>query len=73
MFFDNGVTSDPLSATARDRDHSSDETRFIIVGWSSRSRLLIVSHVDRDDRIRILSARELTRSERKVYEEEEDD
>jgi uncharacterized DUF497 family protein len=42
----------------------------ITVGWSNRRRLLIVSHTDRDDKIRIISARELTPRERKTYEEE---
>ncbi len=51
-------------------DHSKTEDRYITVGWSKRGRLLIVSHTDRrDERIRIISARELTRSEQKAYEE----
>jgi uncharacterized DUF497 family protein len=37
---------------------------------SEKKRLLIVAHVDREERIRIISARELTRTERKGYEEE---
>ncbi|MCP4104060.1 MAG: BrnT family toxin [Desulfobacteraceae bacterium] len=37
---------------------------------SSSGKLLIVSHTDRNDRIRIISARELTRRERKQYEQE---
>jgi hypothetical protein len=55
--------------TVPDPDHSLDENRFIIVGESHRGRLLIVSHVERGDRIRLVSARELTRAERSVYEE----
>ena len=64
------VFADPLSATVHDPDHSVEEDRYITVGFSERNRLLIVSHTERGDRIRIISARELTTSERKDYEEE---
>jgi hypothetical protein len=61
---------DPLSATASDPDHSEDEDRYIIIGLSNRSRQLIVSFAEEGTHIRIISARELTRGERKTYEEE---
>ena len=61
---------DPLSITVVDPDHSIEEERFLIVGQSHRPRMLIVSFTEREDRIRIISARELTRTERKTYEEE---
>ena len=64
------VFGDELAVTVPDPDHSEDEERLITVGWSNRRKLLIVSHTDRNDRIRIISARELTRNERKAYEEE---
>jgi len=64
------VFGDPLSITFPDPDHSVDEDRFITIGTSDRDRVLVVSHTDRDDRIRIISARKATRRERKVYEEE---
>jgi len=64
------VFADLLSITAPDPDHSSAENRSIIVGMSNRGRLLIVAHMERGDRVRIISARELTRAERKAYEEE---
>jgi uncharacterized DUF497 family protein len=64
------VFGDDLAVTVPDPDHSEDEERFITIGWSKRRRLLMVSHIDRGDRIRIISARELTRAERKAYEEE---
>ncbi len=64
------VFGDDLAITVPDPDHSDDEERFITVGWSNRRRLLMVSHTDRGDRIRIISARELTNAERKEYEEE---
>lgn len=64
------VFGDHLSATAYDPDHSEGEDRYITVGWSNRRKLLIISHTERNDRIRIISARELTRAEQKEYEEE---
>ena len=63
------VFDDPLSVTVTDPDHSAEEDRFIIVGQSYRRRLLIVSFAERGDRIRIISARELTPAERRAYEE----
>ncbi len=64
------VFGDELAITVPDPDHSSDEDRFITIGWSNRRRLLMVSHADYGGRIRIISARGLTRNERKAYEEE---
>jgi uncharacterized protein len=63
------VFDDPLSRTVPDPDHSIDEDRLLIVGASHQGRLLIVSFAERGDRLRIISARELTRIERQAYEE----
>jgi len=63
------VFDDVLSVTVPDPDHSVEENRLIIVGLTHRGRLLIVSHAERGDRIRIISARELKRTERTAYEE----
>lgn len=63
------VFSDSLSSTASDPDHSMEENRYIIVGMSNRRRMLIVSFAERVERVRIISARELTRAEGKTYEE----
>jgi len=63
------VFEDTLSMTVPDPDHSRQEDRSIIVGLSNRSRLLMVSHTEHSNRIRIISARELTPRERKQYEE----
>jgi len=63
------VFDDPLSVTVVDPDHSAEEDRFIIVGQSYRRHLLIVSFAERGERIRIISARELTPAERRTYEE----
>jgi uncharacterized DUF497 family protein len=64
------VFSDSLSITMPDPDHSEEEDRHLIVGMSKQMRLLIVSFVERGERVRIISARELTPSERRAYEEE---
>lgn len=63
------VFADPLSATFPDPDHSDDEERFVVIGMSQQHRLLMVSHTERGNRIRVISSRELTASERKQYEE----
>ena len=63
------VFGDLLSVTAPDPDHSLTENRYIIVGRSENGRLLMVAHTERIDGIRIISARELTRRERRQYEE----
>jgi uncharacterized DUF497 family protein len=62
------VFRDVLSATGADPDHSSDEERFVTFGISTSGRLLAIAHTDRGDTIRI-SARPVTPSERKIYEE----
>jgi len=45
------------------------EQRFVTVGMSSAGRVLMVAHADRDESIRIISARKTTQSEREHYEE----
>lgn len=63
------VFNDPLYVDFYDPDHSDDEARYLIVGESNQGRLLIVSYMERGNSIRLISAREVTRSERKAYEE----
>lgn len=63
------VFDDPLYIDFYDPDHSEDEERYLIVGQSNRERLLIVSYTERKDSIRLISAREVTRTEREAYEE----
>lgn len=62
---------DPLSYTFPDIEHSTDESRFITMGLSARGRLLVVAHTESNESIRIISARVATRTERKVYEEDQ--
>ena len=68
--FEEAVTVfyDPLSATFDDADHSIGEQRLITVGFSSQGRLLVVSHTERGDVLRIISARRATAHERKKHE-----
>ncbi len=63
------VFLDPLAMTYADPDHSNEEDREITIGYSANHRLLFVSHVQRRNRTRIISAREATRRERKQHEE----
>ncbi|MDZ8054467.1 MAG: BrnT family toxin [Aulosira sp. ZfuVER01] len=63
------VFDDPFYVDFYDPDHSEDEERYLIVGESNRGRLLIVSYTERGNSIRLISAREVTRTERQVYEE----
>ena len=62
------VFGDFLGTTAADPAHSAEEDRYITVGLSSLGRALLVAHTDRDDRIRIISARTLTVKEKRAYE-----
>jgi len=62
------VFFDPLSLTVPDPLHSLTEERFVITGLSNRQRCLVVVHSDRNDKIRIISARLASSSERKKYE-----
>jgi uncharacterized DUF497 family protein len=64
------IFGDPLAVTYPDPDHSASEQRFITVGMSNTGRVLIVAHADRNDSVRIISARKTTQRERKHYEEE---
>jgi len=52
-----------------DPDHSEDEERFILLGLSSKLRLLVVSHTysEADLTIRIISARKANSSEKEQY------
>jgi uncharacterized protein len=62
------VFDDPLYIDFYDTDNSQDEDRYLIVGVSSEDRLIIVSYTERGRSVRIISAREVTKSERRIYE-----
>ena len=63
------VFGDTLAITFADPDHSMDEPRYITFGLSRQNRLLVVSHTEREERTRIISARPMSRKERRIYEE----
>lgn len=69
--FDEALTvfADVLARIFDDPDHSNDELREIIVGFSSKPRLLVVGFTERPGRVRLIHARRATKSERKRHEE----
>ncbi|MFN8548368.1 MAG: BrnT family toxin [Candidatus Eisenbacteria bacterium] len=66
------VFGDPLALTYADVDHSLGEARFLTVGFTLAARLVVVAHVERGARVRIISARRATRQERTYDEQAED-
>ncbi len=62
------VFDDPLMLVYEDGEHSFMEQRYLAMGRSVDSRLLLVAYTERADVIRIISAREATRRERRAYE-----
>ena len=70
--FEEAMTAfaDPLGGVLDDPAHSIEESRFVLLPRSSRSRLLAVMFTERGpDRVRLISARPATRHERRIYEE----
>jgi uncharacterized protein len=67
--FDEAMTvfADDESITIPDPDHSEGEERFLVVGSSSRGRILVVSHAERGENIRIISARRADARERRKH------
>jgi uncharacterized DUF497 family protein len=63
------VFADPLSVTIGDSGHSRVEIRFVTIGLSVQNRLIVVIHTDRDESIRLISARVATPKERRGYEQ----
>lgn len=68
--FDEAKTAfdDLFSVDFFDPDHSKDEYRFILIGESTQQRLLFVSYTERENRVRIIGARQVTQKERRDYE-----
>ncbi len=71
LSFDEASTTfrDTLSLTIYDPLHSDDEDRFILIGNSYKNRLLVIVHTEREDNIRIISARKANIKESRQYEE----
>lgn len=67
--FDEAMTvfADWESITIPDPDHSEDEDRLLVVGLSMRGRMLVVSHAERGENTRIISARRADSRERRKY------
>jgi uncharacterized protein len=63
------VFLDPLQVTVHDDRHSIGEFRFRTIGYTASNRLVIVAHTDREDRIRMITARDATPRERRQYEQ----
>ena len=68
--FDEATTvfGDILAKNMPDPDHSEGEERFLVLGMSQASRLVVVSYAERTPRTRIISARLATSRERRNYE-----
>ena len=65
------VFADEHALLLADPDHSTEEDRFVLMGFSASLRMLVVCHCYRrsGETIRIISARKATKSERAVYSE----
>ena len=66
------VLTDPLALTVFDAEHSTDEERWFTLGMSQEGKLLALSHTfvttaPDQARVRLISAREATRNERRQY------
>ena len=68
--FDEATTAfgDLLALNIPDPDHSDGEQRFLVLGMSSRARLIVVAYAERPPNTRIISARIVTPKERREYE-----
>ncbi len=69
--FEEAITTfaDPLARIFDDVEHSIEERREFIIGHSAEGRLLVMCFVERENAIRIFSARKATRREKRDYEE----
>ena len=65
------VFGDPLGRITDDPRHSVDEERFVLLGLSQQQHLLAVMFVEREEAIRIISARRAIPRERRDYEQSE--
>jgi uncharacterized DUF497 family protein len=63
------VFGDDHASTVPDPDHSAEEDRHLIFGISKAGRFLVVSYTQRNNRVRLISARQMTPRERRAYEQ----
>ncbi len=61
--------NDVNSITCFEPNHSFDEERYIEIGLSTKGLLLVIVYVEREDCIRIISARKATRGETRLYDQ----
>jgi uncharacterized DUF497 family protein len=64
------IFGDRTELMIADPEHSDDEERLISIGLSHKNRLLIVVYTEQGDRIRLISARRVTRREKTQYEKD---
>ena len=71
LTFEEAATAfgDPLSITIPDPDHSHTEDRFVLLGETLSGTLVVVVYAEREDNVRIISARRATPQERRNYED----
>ena len=69
--FDEGKTifNDPFLLTFPDVDSSETKERYVNIGSSAKDRVLVLIHTERQGKVRIISCRKATASERRHYEE----
>ncbi len=63
------IFNDPFSITITDPEHSLAEERYIDIGLSLRGQLLVAVYTEGQSKIRIISCRQATKAEQKVYEQ----
>jgi hypothetical protein len=61
------VFADPNAVPIFDATHSGTEDRYITIGVSDKGRLIVVSYTERNDKVRIISARTATKAEARHY------
>ena len=74
--FDEAQTAfdDPDAVYLEDSEHSADEERFRLIGYSEKLRMLFVCYCYRSyDVVRMISARKATQNERRLYREAQGD
>ncbi|MCK5877375.1 MAG: BrnT family toxin [Candidatus Marithrix sp.] len=62
------ILADKYSSFVHDPEHSYNEERYLLFGISLKGSCLVVSYTERADIVRIISARRMSRQERKAYE-----
>lgn len=63
------IFEDPQFISFLDEEHSAEEDRYITIGLSNKIQLLMAAHTERNKRIRMISARKVTKDEEKFYNE----